>query len=63
MKGFKKISDFFIDEKLSIPKKENTWILYSGNKVAWIIGRRIDDRFKITPKTKTVYKLTTRQNK
>ncbi|VAW24261.1 tRNA(Ile)-lysidine synthetase [hydrothermal vent metagenome] len=57
MQGFKKLSDFFIDEKMPIPEKENTWILYSGNKVVWIIGRRIDNRFKITKQTKTVYQL------
>ncbi len=57
MQGFKKLSDFFIDEKMSIPEKENTWILYSGNKVVWIIGRRIDNRFKITKQTKTAYRL------
>ncbi|MBN1821296.1 MAG: tRNA lysidine(34) synthetase TilS [Prolixibacteraceae bacterium] len=57
MDGFKKVSDFFIDEKFSIPEKENTWILYSGNKIAWIIGYRLDDRFKITRETKRIYQL------
>jgi tRNA(Ile)-lysidine synthase len=54
MSGFKKISDFYIDEKFSLPEKETTWILYSDNKVVWIIGRRIDNRFRITPETKEV---------
>ena len=54
MSGLKKISDFFIDEKLSLPEKEQTWILYSNNKVVWIIGQRIDQRFRITPKTQEV---------
>ncbi len=54
MSGFKKISDFFVDEKLSLPEKEETWILYSGDKVVWIIGRRIDNRFRITPETKEI---------
>ncbi len=54
MKGFKKISDFFVDEKLSLPEKEQTWILYSGNKVVWIIGYRIDHRFRITAETSEV---------
>ncbi len=58
MNGLKKISDFFIDQKISIPEKENTWILYSGNQVVWIIGHRIDDRFKISPATRKIFKIT-----
>jgi tRNA(Ile)-lysidine synthase len=54
MSGFKKISDFFVDEKFSLPEKEATWILYSENKVVWIIGHRIDNRFRITLETKEV---------
>lgn len=57
MQGFKKLSDFFIDEKYSIPEKENAWILASDNKVVWIVGKRIDDRFKITSATKQLLKL------
>lgn len=57
MSGMKKISDFFIDEKLSIPEKESAWILYSGKKVVWILGRRIDDRFKITNGTQQVLRV------
>ncbi len=54
MTGFKKISDFFIDEKFSLPEKEESWIIYSADKVAWIIGQRIDNRFRITPETREV---------
>ena len=61
MSGFKKISNFFIDEKLSIPEKESVWIVYSGQKVVWITGKRIDDRFKITLKTKRVLRIVMRQ--
>lgn len=57
MSGFKKLSDYFIDEKFSIPEKENTWILCSGQKVVWIIGKRIDDRFKITNSTKAILRV------
>ncbi|MGQ8337964.1 tRNA lysidine(34) synthetase TilS [Sunxiuqinia sp. A32] len=57
MEGFKKISDFFVDEKISIPQKENTWILYSGSKVVWIIGKRMDNRFKITENTQKVFRI------
>ncbi len=54
MTGFKKISDFFVDEKLSLPEKEASWILYSGDKVVWIIGQRLDNRFRITAHTRDV---------
>jgi tRNA(Ile)-lysidine synthase len=53
MKQKKKLSDYFIDKKYSIFDKENIFILESGGKIAWIIGDRIDDRFKITNSTKT----------
>ncbi len=54
MGGLKKLSDFFIDNKFSIADKERTWILASGNRIVWITGHRIDDRFKITDRTKEV---------
>ena len=61
MTGFKKLSDFFIDEKFSIPEKENAWILYSGGKVVWIVGYRMDNRFKITSDTKRVLRISISQ--
>ena len=57
MKNLKKVSDFFIDNKLSLSEKENTWIIESGNKIIWIVGKRIDERFKISNKTKTILKI------
>jgi tRNA(Ile)-lysidine synthase len=57
MKGSKKLSKFFEDEKLSIPEKENIWLLCSRKEVAWVIGIRMDDRFKVTEATKRVLRL------
>ncbi|MGE0089798.1 MAG: tRNA lysidine(34) synthetase TilS [Bacteroidales bacterium] len=57
MNNLKKLSDFFIDQKLSISEKENIWILESENKIVWIIGLRPDERFKVTKDTKTILKI------
>lgn len=57
MSNLKKLSDFFIDNKLSISEKENVWIIESGNKIVWIIGYRIDERFKVTEKTKRILQI------
>lgn len=58
MKRMKKLSDFFIDNKVSIPEKENTWILCSGGNIVWIVGRRLDERYKIRDNTVTVLEVT-----
>ncbi|MDB5226882.1 MAG: tRNA(Ile)-lysidine synthase [Bacteroidota bacterium] len=55
--GKKKLSKYFKDEKFSLLDKENTAVLFSGEKLVWLVGHRIDDRFKITPNTKTVFKM------
>jgi len=57
MDGMKKLSDFFINNKLSIPEKEKIWILASGNQIVWIIGHRIDDRYKVTSETEMVLRI------
>ena len=54
MKGVKKLSDFFVDEKFSLIEKENVWLLTSNNKIVWVVGYRINDDFKLIEKTKQV---------
>jgi tRNA(Ile)-lysidine synthase len=58
MIGKKKLSKFFKDEKYSLLDKENIWLLCSGTDIIWIIGKRMDNRFKISDKTKTILKAT-----
>ena len=55
--GKKKISKFFKDEKLSILDKENIWLLCSKNEIVWVIGKRLDDRFKITNTSTKILKI------
>lgn len=55
MRQFKKLSNFFIDEKYSILDKQKQWLLCSANNIVWVVGVRIDDRFKIDKNTKKVY--------
>ena len=54
----KKISKFFKDEKLSLTEKENTWLLCSADQIIWVVGKRADERFKITNNTITTLKIT-----
>lgn len=58
MKGRKKLSKFFKDEKLSLPQKENCWLLCSRGEIVWVIGYRADARFGVDADTSTILKLT-----
>lgn len=58
MQGKKKLSKYFKDEKLSLLEKENIWVLCSNNNIVWIIGKRADNRFKITNSTTQTLKIT-----
>jgi tRNA(Ile)-lysidine synthase len=55
----KKLSDYFTDNKYSRIDKEKIRILESGGRIVWLIGDRIDNRFRITDSTKKVFLIKT----
>ena len=56
MKGSKLLSDFFVDLKFTEYQKQSVWLLVSADgDILWVVGCRLDDRFKITDDTKTVF--------
>lgn len=57
MVGKKKLSKFYKDEKYSILDKENQWLLCSGNEIVWVIGKRADNRYRVTQGTTGIIKI------
>ncbi|GAB4032679.1 tRNA lysidine(34) synthetase TilS [Spirosoma gilvum] len=57
LKGHKLVSDFLNDHKLTRSEREQAMVLLAGNEIAWVIGRRIDHRFRIVPETAKIVRI------
>lgn len=57
MKGKKKLSDFFADKKIPLIEKKRILLLTSGKDIVWVSGMRMDNRYRVAPKTKSVLKV------
>lgn len=57
MSGFKKLSDYFIDRKIPLPEKKRIPLLTCGDDILWVVGERIDQRYRITEKTKSILRI------
>lgn len=53
----KKLSDFMIDRKIPLNLKDKVHVITSGKSIVWVVGHRIDDRFKVTKDTRSVYQI------
>lgn len=62
MTGHKMVSDFLIDEKVSMAEKARQFVLCSGTDIVWVVGRRIDDRYRIEKSTERVVRITIEHN-
>lgn len=58
MEGRKKVSDYLIDRKVPLPEKQRQFVLLSAGRIVWLVGRRIDDAFRITDSTERVLRIT-----
>ncbi|MBK7691138.1 MAG: hypothetical protein IPJ31_08485 [Bacteroidetes bacterium] len=54
MKKKKKIARILIDQKVSAVDKEKIWVMESNKKIVWLVGIRIDERFKVVPNTQQI---------
>ena len=59
MKGRKKVSDYLTDRKFSLLRKERQWVLCCGDDIIWLVGERVDNRFRIDEKTRKVLVVST----
>lgn len=58
MTHMKKVSDFLIDLKVALPVKQKIMLLISGGETVWVLGYRIDNRYRVTPATSKILLLT-----
>ena len=54
MKGRKKVSDYLTDRKFSLLQKQRQWVLCCGEDIAWLVGERTDNRFRVDKYTRKV---------
>jgi tRNA(Ile)-lysidine synthase len=62
MNGKKKVSDLMIDEKIPLNLKSRVLVMESNGDIIWVVGHRIDDRYKVTDNTTKVWRADYEEN-
>jgi len=57
VKGTQKLKEFFIDHKIPRFERPKIPLLVSGDRIVWVVGYRIDERFKVTERTKRILRI------
>ena len=57
MTGRKKVSDYLIDRKVSVIEKNRQFVLVSDDDIVWLVGMRIDDRYRIDNSTENILRI------
>jgi tRNA(Ile)-lysidine synthase len=57
MGGRKKLQDFFVDAKVPRDQRGSIPLVVSGGQIAWVVGFRVDERFKVTDSTRRILRV------
>ncbi len=52
--GSRKVKSFLIDRKIPVDERGRIPLVLSGDRIAWVVGQEIDDRFKVTHSTRRI---------
>lgn len=58
MEGTRLVSDLLTDQKLSVFEKERQLVVESGDRIAWVVGRRVAAGFEVDAQTRFVMTIT-----
>ena len=62
MNGHQKVSDFLIQQKMSVLDKKQVFVLLSGEEIVWVCGLRLSENYRVTPNSASILRLIFRKS-